>query len=31
LAELQVLAGLQKLQHEGRAEPDGEGWRLRTG
>jgi glyoxylase-like metal-dependent hydrolase (beta-lactamase superfamily II)/8-oxo-dGTP pyrophosphatase MutT (NUDIX family) len=31
-AELQVLAGLQKLQREGRAEPAGPGWRLcRTG
>jgi ribonuclease/clavin/mitogillin len=28
-AELQVLAGLQKLQREGRAEPAGTGWRLR--
>jgi glyoxylase-like metal-dependent hydrolase (beta-lactamase superfamily II)/8-oxo-dGTP pyrophosphatase MutT (NUDIX family) len=28
-AELQVLAGLQKLQQEGRAEPMGGGWRLR--
>jgi glyoxylase-like metal-dependent hydrolase (beta-lactamase superfamily II)/8-oxo-dGTP pyrophosphatase MutT (NUDIX family) len=26
LAELQVLAGLQKLQREGRAEPAGDGW-----
>jgi glyoxylase-like metal-dependent hydrolase (beta-lactamase superfamily II)/8-oxo-dGTP pyrophosphatase MutT (NUDIX family) len=26
-AELQVLAGLQKLQREGRVEPDGAGWR----
>jgi glyoxylase-like metal-dependent hydrolase (beta-lactamase superfamily II)/8-oxo-dGTP pyrophosphatase MutT (NUDIX family) len=32
-AELQILAGLRKLQHEGRAEPNGTGeaerWRLR--
>jgi glyoxylase-like metal-dependent hydrolase (beta-lactamase superfamily II) len=28
LAELQVLAGLQKLQREGRAEAAGERWRL---
>jgi endoribonuclease LACTB2 len=27
LAELQMLAGLQKLQREGRAEPVGDGWR----
>jgi glyoxylase-like metal-dependent hydrolase (beta-lactamase superfamily II) len=29
-AQLQVLAGLQKLQREGRAEPVGEGWMLRS-
>ena len=28
-AELQVLAGLQKLQREGRVDPAGDGWRLR--
>jgi glyoxylase-like metal-dependent hydrolase (beta-lactamase superfamily II) len=29
-AQLQVLAGLQKLQREGRAEPIGEGWQGRS-
>ena len=29
-AELQTLAGLQKLQREGRAEPAGDGWKKRT-
>ncbi len=31
LAELQMLAGLQKLQREGRAEPVGDGWRNASG
>jgi glyoxylase-like metal-dependent hydrolase (beta-lactamase superfamily II)/8-oxo-dGTP pyrophosphatase MutT (NUDIX family) len=30
-AELQVLAGLHKLEREGRAEPNGETWRARKG